>query len=318
MIEFLCTLPILASLFSACAPSDLAAVGYVEGEFVLLAPVDTAQISRLLVRRGDRVVADQILVEMEKRDAEINLARARAELATSESQLADLEHGQRDVELRMAEAALASAQAQLKETDRELERRGSLFQRGVISQAQLDVAQTEHDIASAKVNELDARLMVARLPARADQINAATAIVAQHKAMLNNATWRLEQRSLKAPATGTVYDIIRYPGEIAGPQAPVVSILPDGATKLRAYFSQSVIARISVGTRLSVKCDGCQDGLSAEVIFVSPNAEFTPPVIYSLESRQQLVFLVEAKPVADPFALKPGQIVDVHALIDVR
>jgi HlyD family secretion protein len=59
---------------------------------------------------------------------------------------------------------------------------------------------------------------------------------------------------------------------------------------------------------VAVACDGCPSGLEAIVQFVSPQAEFTPPVIYSNESRAKLVFLVEARPAAAAVAtLKPGQ-----------
>ncbi len=57
--------------------------------------------------------------------------------------------------------------------------------------------------------------------------------------------------------------------------------------------------------------DGCPDGLKARVSYVSPDPEFTPPVIYSLQNRQKLVYLVEAHPEGNATGLQPGQIVDV-------
>ena len=61
-----------------------------------------------------------------------------------------------------------------------------------------------------------------------------------------------------------------------------------------------------------MRCDGCPPGLTATVSYVSDEPEFTPPVIYSVENRQKLVYRVEAKPVRRTAAsLRPGQIVDV-------
>jgi HlyD family secretion protein len=310
-VDFLCSVPLLASLLSACIAPSPFAVGYVEGEFALIAPVEVAQVSAVLARRGDRVKAGQVLAQLERRDTEIALARSQAELARAQGQLADLEHGKRPEEIAMAEASLRSARVQLQEAERDLARNSDLFERAVISQAQLDGALTTRDIAGAKVAELEASLAVARLPARPDQITAAKAAVAQQQAVLENSQWRIENRTLVSPAPGMVFDIIRHTGEIAGPQQPVLSILPDGATKLRLYVPETSLQAVSVGTILTVSCDGCGTGMRAKVNYISDHPEFTPPVIYSLQSRQKLVVLIEAEPLADAIALKPGQIVDV-------
>lgn len=309
---FLCSLPLAASLFSACLAEPPFAVGYIEGEFALIAPVEAAQISAVLVRRGDRVEVGEALVEMERRDAEIALAGAQAGLARAQSQLADIEQGKRPEEIAMVEAALMSALVQMREAERELVRNNDLFERSVISQAHLDTALTMRDIANAKVAELEASLAVARLPARPDQIAAAKAAVAQQQALLANSEWRIENRTLMSPAFGLVFDIIRHTGEIAGPQQPVLSILPDGATKLRLYIPETSLQAVSVGTLLTVSCDGCGAGMRAKVNYISDHPEFTPPVIYSLQSRQKLVVLIEAIPLAGATGLKPGQIVDVQ------
>src|SRR5690606_795362 len=101
----------------------------------------------------------------------------------------------------------------------------------------------------------------------------------------------LSKRTLTAPATGRVNDVIREAGDTAGPSAPVVSLLPDGAVKLTVYVPETAFSSVKVGSELAVRCDGCGDGLKARVSYVSPDPEFTPPVIYSLENRQKLVYL---------------------------
>jgi HlyD family secretion protein len=88
-------------------------------------------------------------------------------------------------------------------------------------------------------------------------------------------------------------------------------MLPDGAVKLTLYLPEPALSSVKVGTMLDVHCDGCKPGLKARVSYVSPDPEFTPPVIYSLETRQKLVYLIEAKPVGEATRLQPGQIVDV-------
>ena len=306
----LCAVSAAAAFLGSWACAAPLATGYVEGEFHLIAPITTAQVAQLQVERGDRVAAGQVLVLMEKHDAEIALAEAEAALAQAKSNLEDLRQGRRPEEISVIRAALASARAQAREAETEAERQLDLRDRGVVPQSQVDAAQTRLDVARAQVAEIEANLAVARLPARPHQIAAAEAAVAQAQARRDAAAWQLDQRDLTAPAGGLVFEILRQDGEIAGPQAPVLSMLPDGAVKVRLYVPEADISSVSVGTRLSMTCDGCPPGQSATVTYVSNTPEFTPPVIYSLEIRQKLVYLVEARPDPGAGALKPGQIVD--------
>jgi len=310
-MSFICAIPIVAGLFSACAGNGPLAVGYVEGEYVLVAPIETAQIVELAVRRGDRVTAGSPLARLEKRDAEIAVAQAAAGLAQAERQLANLKEGRRPEEIASIVASLRSAEAQATEAERVLQRQADLLKQGISTQASYDSAATTVELNRAKVSELEANLAVAKLPARVNEIKAAQAAVDQAGAVLESAEWRLAKRVLSIPQSGVVSDIIRNTGEVAGPQAPVLSVLPDDALKLRVYVPETALSRIAVGRVLSVRCDGCGEGMEATVSYVSPDPEFTPPVIYSLENRQKLVYLVEARPHADAWALAPGQIVDV-------
>ncbi|WP_394691954.1 HlyD family secretion protein [Hoeflea sp.] len=310
-MSFVCAIPVIASLIGACGGAGPLAVGYVEGEYVLVSPIETAQIVELSVKRGDRIGVGQPLVRLERRDAEIAVAQSAAGLAQAEGELSNLQQGRRLEEIASIAAALDSARAQAKEARRVLERQSDLLSRGISTQAAFDTASTGLELANAKVAELEANLAVARLPARPDEIRAAQAGVKQAHAILESAEWRLGKRTLSIPLNGVVSDIIRNTGEVAGPQAPVLSVLPDGALKLRVYVPERALSSIAVGARLKVRCDGCGDGLRATVSYVSADPEFTPPVIYSLENRQKLVYLVEARPDDNAWALMPGQIVDV-------
>lgn len=312
MSGLLCSVPLLSGLLAACAPAPPFATGYVEGEFLLIAPIATARVESLAVRRGQSVSAGEALVHMERSDATIALAEAEAALAQAKSKLADLQEGRREAEIAVIAASLASARAQAAEAANETDRVSQLVERGAAAQAQLDEVQTRLDVARARVAEVEADLEVARLPARAHVIAEAEAAVTQAEAARDAAAWQLEQRVLDAPADGTVFELLRRAGEIAGPAAPVLNFLPDGAVLLRVYVPERDRARIAPGDTLAVGCDGCPDGLTAKVTYVSDEAEFTPPVIYSVESRQKLVYLVEARPGEGADALRPGQIVEVQ------
>lgn len=310
MADFLCAIPLAASLFAACAAPPPLATGYVEGEYVAVTPLATARIVEVPVRLGERVGKGAVLARVDDADAAIALAAAEAALARAESELANLREGSRTAELAVMEAAAVSARANAARTEKEAARQKRLLRENARSEAQYDAAQAAADMAAAAVTEAEARLAVARLPAREHQIEAARAAVEKARADRDAARWTLDQRRLLAPSGGTVTDIVRHAGEIAGPAMPVLTFLPDGAVKLRLYVAQGDLASIGPDTRLSVSCDGCPP-LSAVVTHVADEAEFTPPVIYSREARQKLVYRVEARPDAAA-RLKPGQIVEVR------
>ncbi len=130
------------------------------------------------------------------------------------------------------------------------------------------------------------------------------------EARLNSAQTRLGRRNVVSPVTGTVQQVYYRPGEMVPAGRPVLAVLTPGNLKVRFFLPEARLPTISYGDRISVRCDGCADGITAKVSFISKTAEFTPPVIYSLDERKKLVFLIEALP-DQPEKLRLGQPVDI-------
>ncbi len=312
ILETVCAIALIARILPACAPPVNAAVGYIEGEYVNVAPIEVARVANEYVRRGDKLKTGDRIATLETTDAEIAARNAESALAQANADLANILYGRRPEEIAAIEANLNAAQVQQDDAQRTLNRRKDLNSRGFASQADLDSARTAYDVATSRLRELSANLAVAKLPARDEEILSARNKVGQAKAALDNAHWRLEQRQLVAPAAGYVSDIIRRVGDVAGPSAPVVSFLPENAVKVKFYVPEASLSSLALGQVLGVRCDGCENGLTAAITFIAREPEFTPPVIYSLESRQTLVYLIEARTAHDkPLRLQPGQIVDV-------
>lgn len=309
MVEWLCGFALIAQVF--CSNAEPALSGYIEGETVFIAPIAAARVESLAIRRGDSVRAGDALVTLDSADAHYALEAARARVAETEARLGNLTTGKRAEEIAVIEASRAAARADLAQAGLDLERIGDLVRRRVQSQSALDQARTAHDVAKARLSEIEASLQVAGIAARVQEIEAARRVVDAARAELNDAEWRLGQRTLSAPANGRIETVIRYPGEIAGPSAPVLMLLPDANRKLRVFVPEPRIARVRIGDLLAVSCDSCSQALQARVNFIAAAPEFTPPQIYSVENRQKLVVLVEAEPIGDARLLAPGQIVDV-------
>jgi HlyD family secretion protein len=138
----------------------------------------------------------------------------------------------------------------------------------------------------------------------------AEALLRTAQARLNSSQTRLTRRKVASPVGGTVQQVYYRSGEMVPAGRPVLALLPPGNIKIRFYVPEAVLPRISYGDTVSVRCDGCAGDLAARVSFLAKSAEFTPPVIYSLQERSKLVFLVEAFP-DKPDNLRVGQPVDV-------
>src|SRR5690606_17777337 len=139
-------------------------------------------------------------------------------------------------------------------------------------------------VAAARVAQLEAELAVARLPARPQAIAQAEAAVEGANAGRERAVWNLEQRRLTLAEPVTVFDVIRTSGEIAGPSAPVLSVLGDDAVRLRLYVPESSFSEIAVGDTLNVGCDGCPENLTDCINYISTVAQLNPPVLDSIEN----------------------------------
>jgi HlyD family secretion protein len=284
--------------------------GYIEGEYVYVAAPVAGRLETLHVARGAQVAAATPLFELDRASEQPGRDDAAARLASAEANLADLRKGKRPSELASIEAQLAQAQAMLELAEAELNRRERLVASNVASREAVDQARAAYQRDKARVAELQAELKTAHLGARVDEIQAAEAEVTAARAQLAQAEWRLDQMSQAAPQAGVVVDTLYRPGEWVAAGAPVVSLLPPENVKVRFFVPEPRLGAIAIGGEVRVGCDACAPDLSAVISYIAPEAEYTPPVIYSREMRAKLVYLVEAKP-RRPSALRPGQPVDV-------
>jgi HlyD family secretion protein len=188
-----------------------------------------------------------------------------------------------------------------------------LFESGFISSAGLDEAKANLERDRARAQQSRAQIRVAKQSVgRSEEMAQAQAEIDAAKAVLAQADWRLGQKAQSAPQGGLVQDTFFVQGEWVPAGRPVVSILPPANLKLRFFVPETVVGQLHVGQAINATCDGCGAPIPATISYVSPNSEFTPPVIYSKESRAKLVFMIEATPVAaEAMRLKPGQPLDV-------
>lgn len=301
-------------VFAGCARHVQNRVqGYVEGEFVYVASPYSGSLSGLRVHRGEQVKAGQPLFELDGEPQKDAAEEARRRLAQARDLLRDAEKGKRPPEIDSIAAGLRQAQAALSLSEKELARQEKMAATNATSRQDLDAARSSRDQASERVAQLSADVQTARLGSRADQVRAAKANVRALEAALAQATWDLAQKKQAAPETGMVFDILYREGEWVPAGRPIISLLPPANIKVRAFVPESLIGRIHPGDKALVFVDGVPGPYTGWVSFISPQAEYTPPVIYSRESREKFVFMIEIRfPPQTAMKLHPGQPVDVQ------
>lgn len=303
--------------------------GYVEGEYVYVASPFAGRLEKLMVLRGQIVQPTAMLYSLEAVRETKALARAEHDLNAQEAILQNLRLGKRPRELDVIRAQLAAARIAEAHSGKQQRRREELSQRRAVSQEKVEDAQSSHAADNMKVRELAARLDVAALPARKDEIAYQEAMVKRAEASLAEARWQLEQKSPLAPFGNApwylVVDTLFREGEWVAAGTPVVKLLPPDKVKVRFFVPEEAMNNLQVGQEVRVLLDGREEPVPCRISFIGEEAEYTPPVIYSNDTREKMIFFVEARPEALqadaeggkknpqlPGRLRPGQPVAVE------
>lgn len=282
---------LVALALAACAQkSDEVLSGYVESELLYIAPQDAGVLADLMVSEGDAVAQGAPLFRIDPERMKLSLAQGEAAAAAARARVADK---------GPLEEQVAEAQAQFDNAERSYRRSTALKAQGVVTQARVDADRAAYETAAARL----ARAKAER-DAAAREAESAEALAALWRR-------RLADLDVTAPEAGTVQRVYRRVGEIVGAGDPVLALLPPSNLKVRFYAPEALLAQLQVGGTVSISCDRCEALIAARITFVASEPQFTPPVIYSVEEREKLVFLVEARP-ADGARLTPGLPVSVH------
>jgi HlyD family secretion protein len=301
---------------TGCKPEhDGAWQGYIEGEYVYVSAPLGGTLTTLNVKRGDTLKLAQPLFALENAAEIASVHEAEQKIAQAKSKRDNLLKGRRPSEIASLEARLAQNKVSADLAKRDLDRLVNLYKSntGAVSQEQLDQAQSKLDGYKAEAQIIEADIATAKLGAREDEVKAAQLEISILEATLAKAQWAVDQKTQAAPAEGIVQDTLYRPGEFVSAGSPIVSLLPPQNIKVRFFLAQDKLASLKAGTPVQVALDGSDKKYAATVSYISTQAEFTPPVIYSQQTRSKLVFMIEAEfTPADSASLHPGQPVDVR------
>ncbi len=314
MLKVKLGMPLLILFFIIACSKEEVLNGYIEGEYIYISATTAGTLQKIYVKKGDTISQNQALYELDTTILKSNLELAQLNIKQAEDQYSNLLKGKRPQELDVIKKQLKQAEFVLDNAKKDYERYKQLIKNNFISKSDLDDKQTNYNVAKSKVEELKASLKVAQLGARAEEVKTAEINIELAKQKYLQAKKVLDEAMPIANTTGSVQDVYYKVGEFISTGSPVLSILPDNAIKVRFFVNQKQLPNIGLNQNIKVKCDGCSEYMDATISFISNKAEFTPPIIYSLESRDKLVFMVEAVLPKANNSLKPGLPVSVVLL----
>ena len=191
-------------------------------------------------------------------------------------------------------------------------------------QAQAEYKQSEANLTLAEITFNRQKALVKNHAASQECLDNATKNLSQAKAELAKAhanlqqfQWNAAQKTIQAKNAASVFDTYYLPGEFVPAGRPVVSLLEPDEVKIIFHVSERELSQVKLNQIIAIACDHCQKNLTAKIDFISPQAEYTPPVIYSNERRDKLMYRIEAAPISSSAEkLHPGQPVQVSLLHD--
>lgn len=296
-----------SKIFAPSKPLD-AFEGYVEGDLEQIGPIEGERLEKLDVQPGARVTKGAPLFTLATPVLDEQRVEARAKVEQEQATLENLKSAlNRPEQIAVLKATLARSQASLVLSQAEYDRQVYLLPKGATTVAARDQAKYALDRDKAAVAEAQRQIEAALLPSRHHEIGAAQASIIQAQAQLDQVETRINRQTVHAPEDGIVQDVYFWPGEMVNAGQPVLALLPPENRKIRLYVPETQLSKFSLGAKLAISCDNCAPGLEARVIYISQQAEFTPPVIFSLQERGKLVFRVDARPDDNKLKLPLGQ-----------
>lgn len=289
--------------------------GYVEGENIYLASPYSGHLLEVFVERGQVVKKGELLFKLAPNPQQLVVTESASAVKQSEQIYNDLKMPKRPAELAAIEAQIGQASAQLALAGFRVKRNQALYDKHVLDKDSLDAAVERYNELKNLKAQFEANLALAKQGGREDQIKAQLSQTSVFNARLNKAKWELEQKSIYAPTVGVIFDIYFKQGEFVDARKPIAALLAPENIQIEFFVPDVAFSALHVGKQIVFECAGCAKSNQAVIQYISPEAEYVPPLVYSRENRDKLVFRVKAT-LAHPAQFKPGQPVVVMVPAD--
>lgn len=277
-----------------CGKPDHQYQGYVEGMNIYLASPYSGALMKTLVQRGEQVKKGQLLFVLDPNPQEFSIIEANNLLKQGEQVLSDLKKPKRQPEIDAILARIEQVNAQISLDAIRVKRNNTLFSKHYVDKDSLDASVEHLNEAKAVLAEYKANLTLANMGARPNQIMAQLASVRSLIAKLQTAKWQESEKNIIAPEDGVIFDTYYSRGEFVGEERPIASLLTQENTRIEFFVPLRDLADLHVGKEILFTYEGTTNKNKAMINYISPEAEYMPPLIYSRENSDKIVFRIKA------------------------
>lgn len=280
--------------------------GYIEGYFRYIASPLGGRLEKLPVDRGDHVEAKQLLFVLEAEPEKGEYLSAKEEVSEAKAKLDDIKKGQRQTQLDGIKAQIKQAEIKLRLADLRLTRSKKLAEAKLLAKDSLDQALTDYEAAQQELKHFQSNLAEAEKGGRIDAIHAAEDAVNIEEGHLEQVEWKLNQKTQKSPYTAYIYDTYFSEGEYVPAGKPVVSMIAPQDLRIVFFVAANQLGKIKLGQKIEITCESCKETYPAKIVYVAQQAEYTPPVIYSRDNNDKIIFRIQGAFTGKTY-LHPGQ-----------
>lgn len=302
-------------LFAGCGNNKdenvIEGTGTIEATNVTLSAKTSGQIRHLLFIEGQTVKAGDTLLIIDTEALNIQLKQLEAGTEVSKAQLEQMRNGARKEDISQAESALQQAEINYKQAKLDFERMKNLTNENAIARKQFDDAQARLDIATAQYQSAKDNFSKVKNITRPEELRQAMGRFNQSQANAELIKKNINDSFIISPINGIVTQKFFEEGESVSPMSSLVKVSDLSMVELYIYVPQTELAKIKYGDYAEVKIDAFENkSYKGKVVYISPEAEFTPKNIQTKDERTKLVFGVKLSLENPGYELKPGMPAD--------
>lgn len=320
-IQLIISIIIFSIILNGCETkkpdNEIKASGTIEATDVTISSRTAGQIREILVSEGANVKKDEIIMMIDHDLLDIQLRQAQAGVEQAEAQLKLLEAGPRKEDVTLANEQISLAKINLDQATTDKDRYAKLYETNTITLKQYEDVSTRYDQAMNMYNTATENLQKIKNYVRPEEIESARANVKRNMVSTDLIRKNIEDCTIKSPVDGIVSKKFVETGEYITPGAAVIKISDLQKVDLYIYVTEVELGKVKLGQKADVTIDTYKDKVyKGEVIFISPEAEFTPKSIQTEEERTKLVYAVKISIPNSEFDLKSGMPADAKLILN--
>lgn len=283
------------------------ASGTIESVNVTVSSKTSGTVYKINFNEGDRVKKGDLLIEISHDLLDIQLRQSEAGVELANAQLKLLRSGARREDIKQSEELMKQAKINMELALKDKNRAEELFRQDATTKKLYDDAIARYDLTLAQYNSAKENLAKIKTIIRPEEIEQAQANLKKAVSMVDLLKQNIEDCKVYAPVDGFVSKKFIEEGENAVMGGSLLRISNLETVNLVIYIPETDLAKVKLGQSAEIKIDAFKDKVySGKIIFISPEAEFTPKNIQTPEERTKLVFAVKIEIANPQFELKPG------------